>query len=72
MADKEHPAETPPHEESRIPRQENPPLAPRQGDEPTVLGIPEIERVVPQDAKPLGQLAQHAVRDEAWLPRIHG
>src|SRR3970040_2638629 len=50
MADKEHRAETPPHEESRIPRQEDPPLAPRKSDEPTVLGIPEIPGVVPQDA----------------------
>jgi hypothetical protein len=72
MADKEHPAQTPPHEESCIPCQKDPPLAPRKGDEPTVLGIPEIEGVVPEYAKPLGQLAEHAVRDEPRLPRIHG
>jgi hypothetical protein len=72
MADEDDGAAPPSQEESRIPCQEDPPLALRKGDKPTVLGIAEIERVVSQDAKPLGQPAQHAVRDEAHLPRIHG
>ena len=60
-----------PHQETRVPRQQNAPLLLRQGHEFIIGEAVGVEDVEAGDAKPLGEAPEHDIGNKQW-PRVGG